>query len=152
MGAGGARPGAGRKPDPNSARAKARSAREAKALSAQLTDNGVKKPAAPDSWPFGTRPPGANPPAPAAPAVETPVAPMLEEGLTALEYFQRIYRNQVLDEKTRFQAAVQALPFEIAKPGVTGKKAGKDEAAKKAVSRFAPSAPPKLAAVAGRKV
>lgn len=92
-------------------------------------------------------------PPPAAPAAEVPVAPVIEEGLTALDYFQRIYRDQTIEAKVRFQAAIQAIPFEIAKPGVTGKKAGKDQAAKAAVNNpFAPSAPPKLAAVAGRKV
>lgn len=146
---GGARPGAGRKPDPNSVRSRAKAAREAKAIIAQLTENGVKKASAPQSWPFGTTPPGVD--APAAPPA-APALPAVEEGLTALDYFQRIYRDSTQEEKVRFQAAIQALPYEVAKPGVTGKKAAKDEAAKKAHSRFAPSAPPKLAAVAGRKV
>lgn len=150
MARGGARQGAGRKADPCSARSIARAAREAKALAAQLTDGGVKKVGTPESWPFGTKPPDA-----ALPVVETEVLPPaaeIEDGLSALTYFQRIYRNQGFDDKTRFMAAIQALPYEVAKPGVTGKKAGKDDAAKKAVSRFAPSAPPKLAAINGGKV
>jgi phage terminase small subunit len=111
-----------------------------------LTVGGVKKPDTPASWPFGTAPE-----APAAPAAP-PAAPELEKDLDALTYLQRIYRDPTQEEKLRFQAAIQAVPYEVAKPGVTGKKAAKDEAAKKAHSRFAPSAPPKLAAVGGSRV
>lgn len=145
---GGARPGAGRKPKlmPSAALPET-------VVSAFVDGAGEKTSAAPADWPFGTKPHGAESSPPRLPAPpETPAALVLEEGLSALDYFQRIYRDRSMDDKTRFMAAVQALPFEIAKPGVTGKKAAKDDAAKKAVSRFAPSAPPKLAAVAGRKV
>lgn len=142
---GGARPGAGRKP-----KARPVDAGLSAPEKPSFTANGVQTESAPANWPFGTKPPAEPAVPPDEPAAE--IVPVLEEGLTALDYFQRIYRNQAVDAKVRFQAAIQALPYEVAKPGVTGKKAAKDEAAKKAHSRFAPSAPPKLAAVAGRKV
>jgi hypothetical protein len=138
---GGARPGAGRKP-----KAKPVDAAIGASKKPAFTAGGVQTAAAPKDWPFGTKPP-------ADPAPEQPKpAPQLENELDALTYLQRIYRDPTEDPKARFQAAIQAVPYEVAKPGVTGKKAAKDEAAKKAHSRFAPSAPPKLAAVAGRKV
>lgn len=144
---GGARPGAGRKPNPDSVRSKAKAAREAKSLAVQMTTDGIKKPEAPESWPFGVQPaPMSQEPKPPEPKLD------LEKDLDALTYLQRIYRDPTEDPKARFQAAIQAVPYEVAKPGVTGKKAAKDEAAKKAHSRFAPSSPPKLAAVAGKKV
>src|SRR5437868_1170727 len=97
---GGARPGAGRKPNPDSVRSKARAARAAKAPAAQMTVDGAKKPDTPESWPSGTKPAGAE--VPSAPAA----APQLENELDALTYLQRIYRDPTEDPKARFQAAI----------------------------------------------
>lgn len=138
---GGYRAGAGRKPNPD------KPAKKSKKAGGFTDSHGVKSADAPAEWPFGTAP--AVPAAPAAP----PAAPATDDQLTALALFQSIYRDQAQDMKARIAAAAQALPFEAARPAPLGKKEAKDEAAKKTASKFAaPGAPPKLAAVAGRKV
>lgn len=131
---GGARPGAGRKPDPNSVRSKAKAKREA------LTVDGVKTAAAPDSWPFGTLPPSAAAPAPAPPPAP---APDLSE-LTPLDYLLEVMRDIGQDERTRIQAAQLAAPYVHSKPAPGGKKDAKNEAAKAVSGRFATTAPPRL--------
>lgn len=57
-----------------------------------------------------------------------------------------------LEPKLRIDAAKALMPFEFAKKGEGGKKEQQADAAKKVASRFAPAAPPKLAASNGRKV
>lgn len=57
-----------------------------------------------------------------------------------------------LDPKQRIDAAKALMPFTHQKLGETGKKEEKQKAAEKVASRFAPSAPPKLAASGGKKV
>lgn len=57
-----------------------------------------------------------------------------------------------LEPKLRIDAAKALMPFEFAKKGEGGKKEQQADAAKKVASRFAPSAPPKLAAANGKKV
>lgn len=133
---GGARIGAGRKP--KTATAEAAPKRAAKAFAPE----GKKTPDAPSSWPFGTAVVDVGPEAQVEKA----------EPLTALALFQKVYRDESEDMRTRLGAAAQALPFETARPAPTGKKEARNEAARKTGSRFAPSAPPKLVAAAGRKV
>jgi len=143
---GGARPGAGRKRDPNSANAKriaARAARQAQELARQLTTDGVKNPDAPASWPFGTKPPGAPEPVaeiakPAegeselkpGPADELPVAAML-----------RVMREST-DPRLVLMAATAAAPYLHPKKAPISAKA--EGGAEKKPSRFAPPAPPRL--------
>jgi hypothetical protein len=152
---GGARPGAGRKVDPNSARQKARAAKAAEKSPAGFTSGDGKRTAsAPPAWPFGTAPSAAPAvaPAPTEP-VATPVAPPAAEPApeNALAYLQWVYRNHE-DERMRMQAAATALPFETSKPlPVKGKGDTRGGPATK-VSKFASMAPPKLAAVNGAKV
>ena len=57
-----------------------------------------------------------------------------------------------LEPKLRIDAAKALMPFEFAKKGEGGKKEQQADAAKKVASRFAPAAPPKLAAANGKKV
>jgi hypothetical protein len=147
---GGARPGAGRKPDPNSARSRAKAAKAAKSEATGFTLGDGKRAAdAPAAWPFGTAPVAPPAPdAPAAPAPERPPEPVPED---ALAYLQWVYRNHE-DERLRIQAASLALPFEKSKPlPVKGKGDTRGGPAPK-TSKFASMAPPKLAAVNGAKV
>lgn len=58
----------------------------------------------------------------------------------------------LLEPKLRIDAAKALMPFEFAKKGEGGKKEQQADAAKKVASRFAPSAPPKLVASAGKKL
>lgn len=60
--------------------------------------------------------------------------------------------DNLLEPKLRIDAAKALMPFEFAKKGEGGKKEQQADAAKKVASRFAPGAPPKLAASNGRKV
>jgi phage terminase small subunit len=109
---------------------------------------GKKAADAPAEWPFGT----VDPAPAAAPVAPQPIAAP-GETLTALALFQAIYRDETVEMKARLAAAREALPFEAARPAAVGKKDAKNDAAKKAASKFAtPGAPPKLAAVAGKKV
>lgn len=57
-----------------------------------------------------------------------------------------------LDPKQRIDAAKALMPFMHARLGEGGKKEQKQEAASKVASKFSTAAPPRLAAVAGRKV
>jgi hypothetical protein len=133
MSRGGARPGAGRKPDPNSARSRAKAAKATNSIGLTAPD-GAKVAAAPDSWPFGTRPPVADPAAPPAPP---PVA--LTGNETPLEAMLKIMRESS-DDRTRLQAAVAAAPYVHGKM-MPGKVAG-DGKEKKAPSRFSAAVAP----------
>lgn len=156
MARGGFRQGAGRKPDPNSARQRmlaARAARKAakeaaggsrKAAEGFTLPNGQKSPLAPAGWPFGTLPP--PPPAPAPAATEP------GKRLTAREYLSALVNDAGADEKLRLDAAKRLIEFEEPKPAPMGKKEAQAEAAKKVGSKFAPTAAPKLAAVNGSRV
>lgn len=57
-----------------------------------------------------------------------------------------------LAPKQRIEAAKALMPFVHQKLGEGGKKEQKDAAAKKVAGRFSAAAPPKLAAVGGKKV
>ena len=58
----------------------------------------------------------------------------------------------LLEPKLRIDAAKALMPFEFAKKGEGGKKEQQADAAKNVANRFAPAAPPKLAAANGKKV
>lgn len=128
MARGGSRPGAGRpRKHPVAAPAPAPAAGHVDAA-------GVKKPDAPDEWPFGREP---EPP-PAPPAKD------LSE-LTPLDFLLDVMRNELEDKRLRIQAAQLAAPYVHAKKGEGGKKAEKQAAADKlAGGKFATAAPPKL--------
>ena len=158
MARGGFRPGAGRKPDPNSARQRmlaARAARKAakeaaggaqKAATGFTLPNGQKAPDAPAGWPFGTVPPAAPAAAPATPAAES------AKRLTAREYLSALVNDAGADEKLRLDAAKRLIEFEEPKPAPMGKKEARAEAAKKVGSKFAATAPPKLVVANGSRV
>lgn len=135
---GGARPGAGRKPKeraPGEA-APAKKPRKAAAPAAGFAPAGEKLPGAPEGWPFGTEAPAAVPA-----VVDT-------AELTPLDYFLNLMRDPGADEKLRFQAAAQALPYMHPKKSEVGKKEQKQEAAEKTASKFA-GRPAPLKAIAG---
>ncbi|WP_343625379.1 hypothetical protein [Roseateles puraquae] len=136
---GGARPGAGRKPKeraPGEA-APAKKPRKAAAPAAGFAPAGEKLPGSPESWPFGTEAPAAPP------------APEDTADLTPLDYFLRLMRDPLKDERVRFQAAAQALPYMHPKKGEAGKKAEKQETAEKVASKFG-ARPAPLKIVGGR--
>jgi len=153
---GGARPGAGRKPNPDSARQRALAAKVAKAEVAPspvgfTQADGKRSEDAPAAWPFGVAPP-APPTLPAA-ATEVLDADALQQvPSNALTFFQSVYKDVTLDARMRFQAALAALPFEAAKPAPVGKKQAAADAAEKRASKFSRLAPPKLVAANGAKV
>ena len=138
---GGARPGAGRKPKerPPGEAVPAKKARKPAASAGGFAPAGQKLPDAPQSWPFGTEP--AEPP-PAPPATDT-------ADLTPLDYFLGLMRDPCQDEKLRFQAAAQALPYMHPKKGGAGKKAEKQDEANKVASKFG-ARPAPLKVVGGR--
>lgn len=136
---GGARPGAGRKPKeraPGEA-APVKKPRKAAAKAAGFAPAGEKLPGTPESWPFGTEAPAAPP------------APADASELTPLDYFLGLMRNPRQDEKLRFQAAAQALPYMHPKRGESGKKEEKQGAAEKVASKFG-ARPAPLKVVGGR--
>jgi hypothetical protein len=143
---GGARPGAGRKADPNSARSRARAAKAAASAAEGFTaPDGSKTKVAPTTWPFGTSAPSPQPPLPpaeAAPPVAPPSADLSE--LTPLAFLLERMRDPLEDMRTRFQAAQLAAPFIHAKPAPAGKKGDKDLQKKPASGRFAAAAAPRL--------
>ena len=150
MAHGGSRPGAGRKPDPNSARQKRLAAKAAKAEQAAqaFAPAGVKTEGTPKTWPFGSQPVKDEPEAP--PAADPDLS-----GLTPLDYLLQVVRDPSADQRVRIQAASIAAPFVHAKKGDgAGKKEAAAGAARAAAGggRFSAAAPPKLAAVGGRKV
>lgn len=166
---GGFRVNAGRKPDPNSRRQKAlaaRAAREAnpaakkapakKAAGCGYTlQDGRTSPDAPPGWPFGTKPvePPAAAPAPAG--GEEPDDGLTDEqraGISPLDYMLAVMRNPKESKSARITAAIQAAPYMHPKLAQKGKKEAALDDAKTKPNRFAPSAPPRLVAAAGKKV
>lgn len=88
--------------------------------------------------------------------VSTP-PPAFDLGLALAHRDPRVFllaamNDLKLEPKLRIDAAKALMPFEFAKKGEGGKKEQQADAAKKVASRFAPSAPPKLAAANGKKV
>ena len=68
------------------------------------------------------------------------------------KFLRAVMNDSGTDLKLRTDAAKALMPFVHQKLGEAGKKAAKDDAAKKVASRFAPAAPPKLVAAGGKKV
>lgn len=130
---GGARPGAGRKPDPNSKAARKRARRAALEAAGGHAPSGQKTVAAPRGWPFGTQ----EPPAEVASEVVDP-------DLTPLDFALQVMRDPGQPMQTRLAAMAQALPYCHAKKGDEGKKAAKQAAAEAVQSKFSRAAPPRL--------
>lgn len=68
------------------------------------------------------------------------------------EFLASLMSNPEADIKLRAEAAKILLMAELRITEAKGKKEQKQEAAEKVAGRFAPSTPPKLMALAGRKV
>lgn len=163
---GGARTGAGRKADPNSARQKKLAAKATKpavkkapakkaAGRGYTLQNGQKSLDAPPGWPFGTMPPEDPAKAPAAPDPDGDDGLTDEQraGLTPLEYLLAVMRSPKASKSARMTAAIQAAPYVHPKLTPAGKKEAKRDAAKGAAGgRFAAAAPPRLAATGGKRV
>lgn len=64
-----------------------------------------------------------------------------------LEFMARLMNDASLDERLRLDAAKALASYKCTKPGEIGKKQQKDERAKKAVSKFAQTLPPKFSVV-----
>jgi phage terminase small subunit len=94
-------------------------------------------------------PPAAEPPASPPESGEPPAATLYSDPKA---FLFAVMNDERTDEKLRVDAAKSLMPFMHQKLGEGGKKEAKDEAAKKVASRFAASAPPKLAAVGGKKL
>lgn len=94
-------------------------------------------------------------PAPASEPVAPPCSFDLNQALAHRDpraFLLAAMNNALLEPKLRIDAAKALMPFEFAKKGEGGKKEQQADAAKKVASRFAPAAPPKLAAANGKKV
>lgn len=98
--------------------------------------DGTKAPDAPPGWPFGVK-------------VEEPVT---QKKMTAREYLSDVVNDVAADEKLRLDAAKKLIEFEEAKPAAVGKKEARQKDAEKTAGRFSAGAPPKLAAVGGKRV
>ena len=68
------------------------------------------------------------------------------------EFLASLMSNPEADIKLRAEAAKTLLMAELRITEAKGKKEQRQEAAEKVAGRFAPATPPKLMAVAGRKV
>jgi phage terminase small subunit len=99
---GGARPGAGRKPNPDKRKP-----------ATGFTAGGKKTKEAPENWPFGTAEPAAAP----APKSDTPddAEPVIAGG-EPLEFLQSVINDTGLKLAVRIQAAIAAAPYKHAKP------------------------------------
>ena len=128
---GGARPGAGRPKKQTAAPAKPAAKKQALP---KLDAEGYKTD---PNWPFGK---------------QEPEAPPDLSGLMPLDFLLEVMRNPEEDKGRRMQAATLAAPYCHPKKGESGKKDEKSAAAKKVASKFAPAAPPRLAAANGKKV
>ena len=69
-----------------------------------------------------------------------------------VEFLIGVMNDLEQDPRLRVRAAIAAAAYKNARVAPAGIKEARNDAAKKAHSRFAPSAPPKLAAVGGRKI
>jgi phage terminase small subunit len=92
----------------------------------------------------------------AAPAPPPPdaLAPPVAAGEYSdpMQFLRDQMNDDELDIRQRLDAAKALMPYVHPKLGEGGKKNQTAEAAKKVAIRFAPAAPPKLAAVGGKKV
>lgn len=127
---GGARLGAGRKPNPDKKKA-----------ATGFSAGGKKTKDAPENWPFGTAEPAAPAPDAGRPAEE------IIPGGEPLVFLQAVIDRVDLPLATRMQAAAIAVSYKHAKPAQMGKKGAKGEAAKEAGTGKFGSTPPPLRAV-----
>jgi phage terminase small subunit len=94
----------------------------------------------------------AAPPPVGSDAPAEPDAGARGQGVTDAKLFlEGVMSGRIIADETQLRAAQALLPFQHKKLGETGKKEQRNEEAKGIVSRFAP-APPRLAAVAGKKI
>lgn len=95
----------------------------------------------------GARPGAGRKPKP--PVLNTSTALLTKD---PLEFLTAVMNDPMTDMKVRTDAAKALMPFKHKKLGEGGKKEGALADAKKVASRFASSAPPRLAASGGKKV
>lgn len=154
---GGSRPGAGRKPDPNSKRQKALTAKAAAKKAPAVKKPGrsmseLKEQGAPEAakWPFGTKPP-ETPKEPEQPADKLPAGSPEQ---TPLEFLLGVMRNPEASVSARLTAAIQAAPYVHPKLSPKAKKEGGPVAEEPAAKtdKYAVRQPPRLAAAGGKKV
>lgn len=130
---GGARPGAGRKPKPESEKASAK--KRAKSPAGPMVDaDGFKTDAAPKNWPFGKEP---------------PPEPADLSNLTPLDYLLQVMRDPKEDKARRMSAAQLAAPYVHAKKGEAKTKG---EEKPQPAGRFTRRQPPQLVAAGGKKI
>lgn len=86
----------------------------------------------------GARPGAGRKPKPKAPPVVAPA------DVDMLEFLQGVALGRIEATPIQVRAAVAAVQYTHTKTGDGGKKDGQAEAAKKAASKFAAAAPPKL--------
>lgn len=68
------------------------------------------------------------------------------------KFLAAVMNDAATDVKVRTDAAKALMPYKHARLGEGGKKEQKQEAANRAAGRFSSSAPPKLAAVGGKRI
>jgi phage terminase small subunit len=149
---GGPRPGAGRPRKAESEKAPKRkvAAKTAPGPGKGYAETGEKAADTPKDWPFGTQPPGSD---------QQTQQPAGEDGEPVIPggapdvFLQAVIDEPRLKLSVRMQAAAILAPFKLAKPAPVGKKEASRAAAREAGGgKFKPAAPPKLAAVGGKKV
>jgi phage terminase small subunit len=91
----------------------------------------------------------ATPPAMVAPEVARAVD---GEPLDPRPTLELVALGHMEVSQAQMKALIALLPYVHSKKGEGGKKEQRQEAATKVASRFSPAAPPKLAAVGGKKV
>lgn len=118
---GGKRPGAGRPPGAKSRK----TIEKEKAIAVSLSTPKPKRKAV------------------AQPGAEPDVLLRVDEDTDSLQFLRQVYRNSLVDVKTRVRAAGIAAQYEHTrtKDGA-GKREGQAAAAEKAAKKFSPSAPP----------
>jgi hypothetical protein len=75
-----------------------------------------------------------------------------EEGFDPRPALEQVALGLLDPSPAQMKALVALMPYVHSKKGEGGKKERKQEAAAKVAGRFAPAAPPKLAAVGGKKI
>lgn len=78
--------------------------------------------------------------------------PVPQEEQDMLTFLQNVALGRTDASNIQVRAAIAAVQYTNRKMGDSGKKEERQEKARKAVGRFTPAAPPKLAAVGGKKV
>ena len=78
--------------------------------------------------------------------------PVPQDDKDMLTFLQDVALGRTDASNIQVRAAIAAVQYTNRKMGDSGKKEERDEKARKVAARFAPAAPPKLAAVGGKKV